>query len=44
MCELLDKYENRGIQQGEFRSASLIEKLLHSNRMEDFQKILNNKP
>lgn len=51
MCELLDKYENRGIQkgiqegiqQGELRFASLIEKLLQSNRMDDLQKAVNNK-
>ena len=47
MCELLDKYENRGIQKGiqkgELRLASLIEKLLQSNRMEDLQKVVSNK-
>lgn len=43
MCELLDKYENRGIQQGELRLASLIEKLLQSNRLEDLQKVVSNK-
>lgn len=49
MCELLDKYENRGIQkgiqkgiqQGEIRFASLIEELLQSNRMEDLRKVVN---
>ena len=47
MCELLDKYENRGIQkglqQGELRLASLIEKLLQSNRMEDLRKVVDDK-
>ena len=51
MCELLDKYEYRGMkkgiqegmQQGELRLASLIEKLLQSNRMEDLQKVVSNK-
>ena len=43
MCELLDKYENRGIQQGELRFASLIEKLLQSNHMDDLQKAVSNK-
>ena len=43
MCELLDKYENRGVKKGELRLASLIEKLLQSNRMEDLQKVISNK-
>lgn len=63
MCELLDKYENRGIQkgmqegiregikegiregiqQGEIRLATLIEKLLRSNRTEEIQKAVSNK-
>lgn len=51
MCELLDKYENRGMkkriqegmQQGELRLASLIEKLLQSNSMGDIQKVVSNK-
>lgn len=55
MCELLDKYENRGIQkgmkqgiqegmkQGELRFASLIEKLLQLDRMDDLRKVTNNK-
>ena len=51
MCELLDKYENRGLQkgiqkgirQGELRLASLIEKLLRANRMDDIQKVVSNK-
>ena len=47
MCELLDKYENRGIQkgmkQGELRFASLIEKLLQLDRMDDLKKVTNNK-
>lgn len=42
MCELLDKYENRGIQkgiqQGEARYAALNEKLIDSDRMEDLRK------
>ena len=51
MCELLDKYENRGMQkgiqegmqQGELRLAALIEKLLRSNRVDDLQKVVSNK-
>ena len=47
MCELLDKYEKRGMQkgvrQGELRLASLIEKLLPSNRMEDIKKVVSDK-
>lgn len=42
MCELLDKYENRGIQkgiqQGESRYAALNEKLIQSDRMDDLCK------
>lgn len=51
MCELLDKYENRGIekgiqkgiQQGESRFALLSQKLLNSNRIEDLRKASANK-
>ena len=51
MCELLDKYENRGIQkgiqqgiqQGESRFAMLSEKLLQSNRIEDLRKAVSSK-
>lgn len=46
MCELLDKYENRGIQKGiqkgirqaESRYAALTEKLIKTNRIEDLSK------
>ena len=46
MCELLDKYENRGIQkgiqkgiqQGESRFAMLSENLLNSGRIDDLRK------
>ena len=31
------------MQQGELRLASLIEKLLQSNRMDDLQKVVSNK-
>ena len=47
MCELLDKYENRGIQkgiqQGESRFAALSEKLLGLNRIDDLKKAIGNK-
>lgn len=47
MCELLDKYENRGIQKGiqrgESRFAMLSEKLLQSNRIEDLRKAVSSK-
>lgn len=46
MCELLDKYENRGIQrgmrqglqQGESRFAALSENLLNLDRIDDLRK------
>lgn len=46
MCELLDKYENRGIQKGiqkgirqaESRYAALTEKLINTNRIDDLRK------
>ena len=38
MCELLDKYENRGIQKGESRFAALSESLLNLNRIDDLRK------
>lgn len=51
MCELLDKYENRGIQkgmrqglqQGESRFAALSENLLNLNRIDDLRKAAANK-
>ncbi|MCH5341316.1 MAG: Rpn family recombination-promoting nuclease/putative transposase [Acetatifactor sp.] len=47
MCELLDKYENRGIQkgiqQGEQRYAALNEKLIQSGRMDDLLKAAHSK-
>ena len=55
MCELLDKYENRGIekgrklgmqqgiQQGESRFATLSEKLINSGRIEDLRKAIGSK-
>ena len=38
MCEVLDKYENRGIARGEQRFATLVNKLLADGRTEDLQK------
>lgn len=42
MCEMLDKYENRGIekgiQQGESRYAALNIKLIKLDRMDDLRK------
>ena len=47
MCELLDKYENRGIQkgiqQGESRFAMLSEKLLNLGRIDDLRKAVASK-
>ena len=51
MCELLDKYENRGIekgrrqgiQQGESRFALLSEKLLNLDRIDDLRKAVASK-
>lgn len=55
MCELLDKYENRGmqkglqkgiqqgIQQGESRYAALNEKLIKLGRMDDLCKAAGSK-
>lgn len=47
MCELLDKYENRGIQkgiqQGESRYAALNERLIEQGRMEDLRKAAGSK-
>lgn len=47
MCELLDKYENRGIQkgiqQGESRYAALNEKLIQSGRMDDLCKAVHSR-
>ena len=55
MCELLDKYENRGIrkgirkgrrqglQQGESRFATLSENLLNLDRIDDLRKAATNK-
>lgn len=47
MCELLDKYENRGIQkgiqQGESRFAALSANLLRLNRIDDLKKAISSK-
>ena len=47
MCELLDKYENRGIQkgiqQGEERLAMLNENLLNAGRIDDLRKASTSK-
>ena len=47
MCELLDKYENRGIQkgiqQGEARFAMLNENLLNAGRIDDLRKASTSK-
>ena len=43
MCELLDKYENRGIQKGESRFAALSEHLLNLDRIDDLRKAAANK-
>lgn len=43
MCELLDKYENRGIQKGESRFAALSEHLLNLDRIDNLRKAAANK-
>lgn len=42
MCELLDKYENKGKSEGENRMAQLIQKLLGAHREEDLLKASEN--
>lgn len=42
MCELLDKYENKGKAEGENRMALLIQKLLKADREEDLLKASEN--
>lgn len=42
MCELLDKYENKGKTEGENRMAQLIQKLLGAHREEDLLKASEN--
>jgi len=42
MCELLDKYENRGIKRGENKMALLTQTLLGLNRITDLTKAVEN--
>ena len=42
MCELLDKYEKRGIERGESRMAELTKMLLKLNRITDLTKATEN--
>ena len=43
MCEVLDRIQNRGIEQGEEKMSTLIQMLIAQNRLDDLKRMAEDK-